>query len=109
MSLKQLGKRIGISPQAVLELETREREESITIAKLRQAADALNCDVRIMLVPRTSLEETVRGQAEMKVREERNRLVHTMRLENQEEGVEHLHESGAADRWLSERAARLWD
>ena len=109
MSLKQLGKRMGISPQAVLEIETRERDEAITIAKLRQAADALNCDVRIVLVPRTSLEAIVLGQAERKARQDREQLLHTMRLENQDEGVEPGLESGAADRWLKERAARLWD
>ena len=110
MTMKQLGDRLGMSPQSVLDLEARERSGTISIATLRRAAEALNCELRIVLVPSPSLDETMRRQAATKAREERDRLVHSMRLEAQDEGVEEvLDESKAIERWLSARARRLWD
>lgn len=110
MSMQQLGKRLRMSPQSVLDLEARERSETISIARLRQAAEALHCELQVVFVPKPSLEETIRRQAETKAREERDRLVHTMRLEAQDEGVEEvLDERKATERWLTERIGRLWD
>lgn len=110
MTMKQLGSRLGMSPQSVLDLEAREQSETISVAKLRQAAEALDCELRIVFVPRPSLEETLRRQATLKAREERDRLTHTMRLEAQGEGVDDvLDENKAVERWLSERAGRVWD
>jgi len=110
MSARQLGERLGMTQQGALDLERRERDGSITIGKLTDAANALNCDVRVALVPRKSLEETVRRQADAKARVERNRIVHTMRLEAQEAGVDAvLNPAESRNSWLTERIARLWD
>ena len=110
MTMAQLGKRLRISPQSLKGLEDRERKETISIAKLRQAAEAMDCELKIALVPRTSLDETMRRQAAAKAREQRERLVHTMRLEGQGAGVvEVLDEARAIERWLTQRARRLWD
>lgn len=110
MSAAQLGRRLGVSQQAVADLEHRERSGAISISTLARVADALGCDVSVTLVPRTSLEETVRAQAEAKAREERNRVVHTMRLEGQGEGVEAvLDQRAATDAWMTTNMAKLWD
>lgn len=110
MTMAQLGSRLGISPQSVLDLEQRETKETISVAKLREAAEALECELKIVFVPRGSLESTMRRQAVRKAHEERDRLIHTMRLEAQGEGVDAvLDEERAIDRWLTERARRLWD
>jgi len=110
MSMKQLGSRLGMSPQAVQDLEKRETSETISLAKLRQAAEALNCELKFVFVPRPSLQETIGRQAARKAREERKRLVHTMRLEAQDDGVEEVLDEGKAiESWLTERARRLWD
>ena len=110
MTKAQLGRRLKISPQSVQALEAREQKETISVAKLREAAEALECDIKIVFVPRTSLETTLRQQAGRKVREERNRILHTMRLEAQAEGVEEvLDEEIALEAWLTTRARRLWD
>lgn len=110
MTMVQFGRRLRISPQSVLDLEAREQKETISLGKLRAAADALECDVKIVFVPRSSLESMAHRQAERRAREERNRLIHTMRLENQEDGIENaLDERRAIDLWLTRRARRLWD
>jgi hypothetical protein len=91
-------------------MERREREGAITIAKLDQAAKALNCELRIVFVPKPSLEETVQRQAEAKAQSEQNEVIHTMRLEGQAEGVEDaLPLTRAREAWLTTRLARLWD
>ena len=108
--MAQLGKRVGISAQSLASLEERERKGTISLAKLREAADAMDCELRVAMVPRTSLEETVRRQAVMKAREQRDQLIHTMRLESQEEGVSDvLNEPRAIELWLTKHARRLWD
>ena len=87
MSAAQLGKRLGVSQQAAADLERREKSGSITISTLAAAAEALECDVHVIFVPTSSLDQTVRRQAETKARATRNRVVHTMRLEAQDAGV----------------------
>lgn len=110
MTMAQLGTRLRISPQSVQSLEQREKKETISVAKLREAAEALDCELKIAFVPRSSLESTIRQQAARKAREERNRLVHTMRLEAQGEGVEEVLDEGRAiELWLTKRSRRLWD
>ena len=110
MTMAQLGTRLRIAPQSVQSLEQREKKETISVAKLREAAEALDCELKIAFVPRSSLESTIRQQAARKAREERNRLIHTMRLEAQGEGVEEvLDEERATELWLTKRSRRLWD
>lgn len=63
MSSNALGRRIGISGQGVRKLEVAEAEGSISLRTLSKIADGLNCDVRYVLVPRTSLIEEVARRA----------------------------------------------
>jgi predicted DNA-binding mobile mystery protein A len=110
MTMAQLGKRLGISPQSLRNLEERERKGTISLAKLREAAEAMDCELKIAFVPRGSLEATVQAQAARRATEQRDRLIHTMRLESQEAGVsEVLEEKRAIELWLTKRARRLWD
>ena len=110
MSAAQLGKRLKMSQQAVAKLELNEQSGAIGLATLTKVAEALDCDVELRLVPRTSLEETVRKQARLKAQNERNRIVHTMRLEAQEHGVvDALDVEKATDAWMTSRIAELWD
>ena len=110
MTMAQFGTRLGVSPQSVQDLEQREQKETISVGKLREAAEALGCELKIVFVPRLSLESAIREQAARKAREERNRLLHTMRLEAQGEGVEEVLDEGRAiELWLTKRARRLWD
>jgi hypothetical protein len=70
----------------------------------------MDCELKISFVPRGSLEATVQAQAARRATEQRDRLIHTMRLESQEAGVsEVLEEKRAIELWLTKRARRLWD
>ena len=101
MTAPQLGERIGITRQGVGDLEEREQEGTVTLAALRQAADAMNCDLVYAIVPRKSLTEVLSQQAKRKATEEVDRVAHTMRLENQGTGKEEI------KRLIEERADQL--
>lgn len=61
MSLRQLGQRMSITPQSVMEIEEREKNGTISIKVLRQVAAALNMQFVYALVPS---ENTLEGMIE---------------------------------------------
>jgi predicted DNA-binding mobile mystery protein A len=83
MSLADLASRIGVSHQAVSMLEQSERDGQIRLDSLRRAADAMNCDLVYLLIPRNSLEDTVRAQVDELVRAHTSAVSHSMDLEMQ--------------------------
>ncbi len=110
MTMAQLGRRLRVSAPAIADLERREADESISVARLRSAAEALGCDLQIALVPRVPLAEMVERQAVLKASEENRRLVHNMRLEDQDQGVARSPDlTPSVERWMTMRASRLWD
>jgi len=84
MSLKQLGKRLKITPQGIKDMERREKDGSLTLQKLREVAAALDMQLVYGLVPR---EQTLDKMIEKRARELAREIVlktsHTMHLENQ--------------------------
>lgn len=110
MTQGQLARRIGVSAASVSALEKREAAGTATIASLRKAAEALNCELRIVFVPKIGLQRAVEEQARRKASEERNRIVHSMRLEAQDTGVARsLAEAVDAESWLRTRPREIWD
>jgi predicted DNA-binding mobile mystery protein A len=101
MSTSQLAERLGMTRQGVDDLEARERDSSTSLAALKKAADAMDCDFVYAIVPRTSVAESVRGQARRKAAAEMRRVAHTMILENQ------ATTPGEVDRLIEERADQL--
>jgi len=83
MSTADLGRRMGISQQSVTNLERNEENWRLRLDSLVRAADAMNCDLVYTLVPRTSLDETVRQQARKKARQLVGDVAHHSRLEDQ--------------------------
>ncbi|NUM72332.1 MAG: mobile mystery protein A [Ignavibacteriaceae bacterium] len=84
MSLRQLGKRMKLSVPAVREIELRESEGTITLNKLRESAEALNCELHYFLLPRgLSLDAMIEEKALLIAGEVVKRSSHTMKLENQ--------------------------
>ena len=111
MSHDQLARRLGKTRQAVAQFERNESRGAITLAKLREAADAMQCDLVIAFRPRSgTLEDTVRMQAVRKAQTLQDKVVHTMALEDQAEGVPRQPTSDVdAEWWLRENHKRLWD
>jgi predicted DNA-binding mobile mystery protein A len=65
MTMEQLGRKLGISRQAVSQLEAREAAGSISIQNLREAAEALDMHLVYAIVPKDgTLEEYVEKRAQ---------------------------------------------
>jgi len=109
MTTEQLGRRLGLTRQAVLFLERSELDDGIRLSSLRRAAEALDCHLLYAFVPNTSLEESVQKQAMRVAAAELDRVDQTMLLEAQRV------DDDEASQQLRERATalvgnrRLWD
>ena len=66
MSAVQLAKRLGVSRGALYKLEEREASRSIALKQLDRAANAMDCDVFYAIVPRDTLEQSIRNQSRKK-------------------------------------------
>lgn len=83
MSTVALARRLGITHAGVRKLESSESSEAITLASLRKLAEALDCELRYELIPRTSLKEQLQARAEKVAQERLRPIVHSMALEDQ--------------------------
>lgn len=83
MSAGQLAERLGVQQSTVSRLEKSERDGVVTLESLRKAADALDCDVYYLLLPRTPLEKKVTDQAARLAEDDIQRVNRTMALEDQ--------------------------
>lgn len=84
MSSTELAARMEVSQQVVSEIERSERHVTARLGTLVRAADAMDCELVYALVPRKSLEETVRAQARRKAARHLAHVAHHARLESQE-------------------------
>lgn len=103
MSSTELAARMGVSQQTVPDLERSELHNTIKLETLRRAADALDCDLAYVLLPRTSLDEAVSAQARRKAARHLTPVAHHSRLEDQSVSDD------AATAELDEFAARFID
>ncbi|MFQ6611325.1 MAG: mobile mystery protein A [Fidelibacterota bacterium] len=84
ISLRQLGTRMGITAQSVKEIETREKNASISIGVLRQVGKALNMKFVYGFIPQDdTLEKMLEKQAREVARKIVQRTSVTMDLEAQ--------------------------
>ncbi len=86
MSQEALAGRLHIAKPSVAKLERNELRETISIGKLAEVARAMNCQLVYALVPNTSLEQTVREQAEHVAARTLGYVSATMDLEDQSVG-----------------------
>jgi predicted DNA-binding mobile mystery protein A len=111
MSGKQLAGRLQVSQPRVFKLEQGEPSGALTLKTMRQAAEALDCVFVYALVPRSTLEETVRTQARAVAGERLQRVSHTMLLEAQ--GLSMKEQQAFLDDAIEELAREapkdLWD
>jgi predicted DNA-binding mobile mystery protein A len=83
MTSRQLAARLGLSQSTLATLEKSEADDRITLRSLRKVADALDCDLQYVLVPRAPLTKRVEKRAEVVAHDRVSRILHTMRLEDQ--------------------------
>lgn len=111
MSAAQLAKRLDVSRAAMYKLEEREASRSIALKQLDRAADAMDCDVFYGIVPRNTLEQSIRDQSRNKAETQLHKANVSMGLEA--EGVKGKEFATAVSSSSSYTAALtdryLWD
>lgn len=84
MTGEQLARRLGVNQQRVARIEQDEVLGKVTINTMQNAAEAMDCVFVYSVVPRDSLEQIVRRQAELVAKKRMARSNQMMRLEKQE-------------------------
>lgn len=108
MTQAQLAHRMGVSQQAVSQLEKREADESATLGALREAAAALDAELVYAIVPRRSIRDTLGERARRLARRMVGSVRHTMRLEAQDPGSDLEERTEALAAQLLESPGQLW-
>jgi predicted DNA-binding mobile mystery protein A len=106
MSAEALGIRLGVTKRSVQQLEEGEVSGSAQLSTLRRAAEALNCDLVHILVPRQPLEMMVARGAQQAARKITAGVSQTMALEAQAVETVDLTEVTAA---LVAHPSRIWN
>ena len=85
LALRQedIAARLNVSRQAAGALERREAEETVTLAALREAAEALDAELYYVLVPRRPLQEQFEERIDRAARLLAGQVHHSMRMEDQ--------------------------
>lgn len=111
LTTKQLARRLGVSQPRVVALEKGEVDETVTLASLRRAAEAMDCQLVYAMVPKRPLVEMLRERAEVKADEQIAGVNHTMRLENQALTADDQRRQRELliDQLLRGNLSRLWD
>jgi DNA-binding XRE family transcriptional regulator len=58
LSTRDLAQRMGVAPSTVTRVEASERAETIQLGMLRRYADAMDADLRYVILPRANVLET---------------------------------------------------
>ena len=111
MTTRQLAERLGVGQSTALALEKSEADDRITLHSLRRAAEALDCELHYVLVPRRPLTETVEQRAKEAASQTVGSVLHTMRLEDQSLSDDHTRRMAAkeAENALTGRWSKLWE
>ena len=84
MSLQQLSNRVGIAPQSIKEMETREKNKNITLKSLEEVARALDMRLVYGFIPKeNSLKKMLDLKAETIAKSIVMKTSKTMHLEDQ--------------------------
>ncbi len=112
MSMLQLGKRLSITKQSVQDIERREKDGSISIKALREAARALDMQLVYGFVPNDgSLEALINRKAKELATQIVQRTSNSMKLEDQENSKQRI-EKAIEERATiikNEMPKTLWD
>ena len=112
MSMQQLGNKLSITRQSVLEIEKREQDGSITIKTLKEVASALDMQLVYGFVPNDgSVEDLIDRKAKELAIKIVLRTSNTMKLEDQENTKQRL-EKAIQERTLiikNEMPKILWE
>jgi predicted DNA-binding mobile mystery protein A len=111
MTTRQMAGRLNVSQPRILQIEKAEYAGTVTLNTLRDAANAMGCDLVYAVVPRKSIPEVLEERADKRARETLKPVLHTMALEAQAltpEASDDLLKQRIRS-LLAGRPSRLWD
>ncbi len=85
MTAEQLANRLGLTRSRITQLENAEIHDAVTLRTLKEAANAMECELVYAIVPKkqTTLEKIIRKRAEQVAKERVTKTAHSMSLEAQ--------------------------
>jgi predicted DNA-binding mobile mystery protein A len=102
MSMQQLGKKLNVSKQGVMDMEKREKDGSITIKSLREIGRVMDMQLVYGFVPNDgSLDALIEKRAHELATQIVMRTAHTMKLEDQANSKKRIEKA------IKERAAAI--
>ena len=112
MSMQQLGNKLNVSKQGILDIEKREKDGSITIKSLKEIARALDMQLVYGFIPKEgSLEKMIEKRATEIALKIVMRTSNTMKLEDQENSKKRLEKNikSKAREIIDTMPKHLWD
>lgn len=111
LTMQQLGRRMGVVPSRISQLEKAEVIGATTIKAMREAAAAMECTFVYAIVPNGTLQDILHKRATQKAAQKLSRYHQTMTLENQalnkqDLGFEHQR---LINEMLQSSLSELWD
>jgi predicted DNA-binding mobile mystery protein A len=102
MSMEQLGKKLSITKQAVMDIEKREKEGAVTLKAMQELAKAMDMQFVYGFIPNAgSLDQMIEKRALEIAKTIVQRSSSTMKLEDQENSKERIEKA------IKERAAEI--
>jgi len=112
MSMEQLGKKLSITKQGVMDIEKREKEGAITIKSLQEIAKAMDMKLVYGFVPNEGdLEQMIEARAIEMAKKIVERTSNTMKLEDQANSKERIEKAikERASEIINKTPKILWD
>lgn len=111
MTTRQFALRLGVSQPSIVALEQDEARDSITLGRLRKAAQALDCTLVYALVPNRPLEARLQARAAQVADRQLARTHHSMALEDQalDNAALEIERARLTAALLKGDPKRLWD
>lgn len=112
ISLKQLGRKLGMTPAGVKEMEKREKNGSVSVNSLKEFAESLDLHFIYAFIPKEgSLEKMIDNRANEIAKQIVLKTSHTMALEDQQNNPARIKKAitDRAQQIKNEMPKYLWD
>lgn len=83
ITAEQLAKRLGVTRRRIVQLESTEVDDAVTLHAMKAVANAMDCEFVYVIIPKTSLKNILETRAKHIATERMKHVSHSMSLESQ--------------------------